>query len=638
MAIVKMKKITAAAPQSQRDDILDVLQSNGCVQLIDLKDKLEELDGIGYFKESKSVSQTEINYNRIKFTYEFLKQYNTQKGGLFAKREVISKEEFDSLESVINWESIYMECKEIEDAINLNKNKKGKVISLIEQYGQWTELDVSDKELHALKNVSYFIGTVAKKYESQLFEELNKDFNSVYIEKISEKQQDMNVFILCHKSESHNVFESLKKYGFTKVSLDLSDTPKDQIRNLNKQSEELDIELKTLKEKAENVSKNIKNIEKIYDYVSNKLEVERAVSKLAKTEKTFILQGWMPESSEGTIINVIEKNFKDAFVTVEEASEDDVPPVALKNNKLAEPFEVITSMYALPLPTEVDPTPVLAPFYLLFFGMMAGDIGYGIVMFLVTFFALKYIDLGNEANKIVRLLMYCSIPTIFFGWVFGGFFGDAIKITPLWVNPVDKPMSVLYLSVAIGIVHLFTGLGVKAYMLIRDGKILDAIYDVFFWYALLSGLIWLLLGGGAIPKYIAIVGAVGLLLTQGRGNATIVGKFFGGVYGLYGVTSYIGDVLSYSRLLALGLATGLIGSSFNLLIHLLGKGAFAVIFGIVIFLAGHTFNFLIGMLGTFVHTCRLEYLEFFGKFYEGGGKAFNPLRISTKFIKVNTER
>ncbi|WDC83498.1 hypothetical protein PL321_12340 [Caloramator sp. mosi_1] len=191
----------------------------------------------------------------------------------------------------------------------------------------------------------------------------------------------------------------------------------------------------------------------------------------------------------------------------------------------------------------------------------------------------------------VKLLALVSVPTVVFGVLYGSFFGGIIKIKPLWVDPVADPMTVLKYSIVFGIIHLYVGLGVKAYQLIKEGKILDAIFDVFFWYGLVSGLIWLLLGGGRPAQIISIVSALGLLLTQGRSNKTLVGKFFGGLYGLYGVTGYLGDALSYSRLLALGLASGLIGWSFNLLIGLLGKGAVAFIFGPIIFVAGHTFNF-----------------------------------------------
>jgi len=638
MAIVKMKKIILAAPQNERDDILNMLQSKGSVQIMDLKEDLADAEGVEYFKEVKSVAQTEIDYNRVKFAYEFLKVHNTKKKGLLEKREVIPKEEFDLFDTKIDWENIYNQCKELEESINSNKSKKSKTASLMEQYTDWVNLDVSDDMLNSIKKVSYFMGTISKKYETELYEELKSTFSDTYIEKVSEKKQDMNLFIFCHVDDKSNISDMLKKYGFSKANVDLKLTPADQIKQLNEQSLALDSEINELTGKAKKLSENIKDIEKMYDYMVSRMDRGNAIAKLAKTEKTFILQGWISEDSAKETKELMVKNFKDIYVEFEESSEEDSPPIILKNNAFNEPFEAITSMYALPLPTEVDPTAVLAPFYLLFFGMMAGDIGYGLVLLLVTLFALKFVDIEGESRKLVKLLFYCSIPTIFFGWVFGGFFGDAIKVKPLWLNPVDDPMSVLYVSLAIGIVHLFTGLGVKAYGLIKNGKVLDAVFDVFTWYVLLSALIWLLLGGGTIAKVLAIIGAAGLLLTQGRGNDSFVGKFFGGIYGLYGVTSYIGDVLSYSRLLALGLATGLIGSSFNLLIRLLGGGVVAMIAGPVIFVAGHTFNLLIGMLGTFVHTCRLEYLEFFGKFYEGGGKAFEPLKISTKFIKVSTER
>ncbi|SKA90772.1 V/A-type H+-transporting ATPase subunit I [Caloramator quimbayensis] len=644
MAIVKMKKITVAAPQSQRDNILDALQSKGCVELIDLKNLQQEAEGIGYFKENKSISQTEINYNKIKFCYDFLKQHESKKEGLFSKKTVISKEEFDKLEETINWENIYLECKKIDDDINHIKNKKNKLITQIEQYSNWIGLDVCSKELNILKNVSYFIGTISKKYESKIIDELSSNFKDIYIEKISEKQQDVNVFMLCHKNDSVNVSEVLKKYGFTKINFELSMIPKEQIKSFNDELSELDKEFITLNERALKLSEGIDDIEKMYDYLSSRLELENSVLNLLKTQKTFILQGWIPSDKEEFIMNSMSKNFSDCYIAFEEPSEDDMPPVLLKNNKIAEPFEVITSMYALPLPTEVDPTPVLTPFFLLFFGMMMADIGYGILMLLVGLFMLKKMDLEEEGKKIVKLLVYCGIPTIAFGVLYGSFFGGIIPLKPIWLNPVDKPMDVLVVSIALGIVHLYVGLGVKAYSLIKAGKALDAFMDVFSWYIFLSGLIWMLLGslvgvgGVGIAKIMAIAGALIILFTQGRENESIVGKFFGGLYSLYGVTSYLGDALSYSRLLALGLASGLIGWSFNLLIGLLGKGALALIFGPIIFVAGHTFNFLIGALGTFVHTCRLQYLEFFGKFYEGGGRAFNPLKINTKFIRVNTER
>jgi V/A-type H+/Na+-transporting ATPase subunit I len=638
MAIVKMKKLTLAAPQGERDEVLKLLQTIGYVQLVNFKDKIKELEGVDVYKEASSVSETEVEYNKIRFLHDFLRHYSDKKDGMFSKKASVTKEEFENLESKVEWVSIYNQCKEIEEGLNRNKTQKGKISALMDQYAPWDKLDVSTSELTTLSKTNYLIGSISKKYETQAFDELVSGFKDVYAEKISEKQQDVNLFILFHESNAHEISDVLKKYGFTKFTLDLSKTPKQQIESLEKQTQEIDVENVKLAEEAKKLSENIKDIEKIYDYIDSKLQKERAISNLAKTQKTFILQGWLAEDKTSELETLLQKEYKDVLIAFEDPAEDDETPIMLKNNALNEPFELITSMYALPKSVEVDPTPVLTPFFMIFFGMMMADIGYGVIMLILTTAALKLMDAEGNTRKMIKLIQYCSIPTIIFGVLYGSFFGGIIKLTPLWVDPVNEPITVLTASIVLGMIHLYVGLGVKAYSLIRAGKVLDAVYDVGLWYAVVSGIIWMLLGGGTPANILAIIGAVGLVATQGRANETLVGKFFGGVYGLYNITGYLGDALSYSRLLALGLASGLIGWSFNLLIGLLGDGVVALIFGPIVFLAGHTFNFLIGALGTFVHTCRLQYLEFFGKFYEGGGKAFEPLKINTKFIKVKTER
>lgn len=643
MAIVKMKKLTLAAPQGERDKILDAIQTSGCIEIVDLKDEDVNIEGASFYnKEGKAISQTQIDYNHVKFTYEFLKSRIAEKEGLFSKREIISKEEFDSLERKNNWNEIYLKAKDIEDSLNSKKNEKSKLATQVEQYSQWTNLDVSEKELSTLKKVSYFIGTIQKKYETKILDELSELDDKIYMEKIAEKQQDVSIFILCHKDRKNDVSEILKKYGYMKLNLEIHDKPRDIVEKLNSEIIKTDKEIEELNLNALELCKSIKDVEKTYDYLSNKLEVEDSISMLIKTQKTFILNGWVTADNEEKIKNIIEGKFNDVYLIFEESTEDDNPPVVLKNNAFAEPFEAITSMYALPLPTEIDPTPIIAPFYILFFGMMMADIGYGILLAVLGIFMLKKMDIEGDIRKIVKILVYSSIPTMIFGWLYGGFFGGIIPIKPLWVNPVDDPMAVLMVSLGIGIIHLYTGLGAKAYELIKSGKYLDALMDVGSWYALLGGLVWMLIAklnnmpGYDVATVFAIIGAIAIVLTQGRSSKSIGGKLVGGLYSLYGVTGYLGDTLSYSRLLALGLSSGLIGWAFNLLIDLIpAPGKY--IAGPIIFVLGHTFNFLIGGLGTFVHSCRLIYLEFFGKFYEGGGKVFKPLKINTKFVKVNTE-
>ena len=233
MAIVNMKKLTLAAPQGERDEILNSIQSIGCVEIVDLKNEQIEVEGAKLFKQSKTISQTQVDYNHVKFTYEFLKVRIKEKNSLLSKREVISKKEFDSLESTIEWNKIYLEAKNIDDSLNSKKTEKSKLITQMEQYQQWTGLDVNENDLKSLKKVSYFVGTVQKKFEDKLLDELSNIGKEIYIEKIFEKQQDVGILVICYKDYVDNVREILKKYGFLKLNLELNDTPQNIVNDID---------------------------------------------------------------------------------------------------------------------------------------------------------------------------------------------------------------------------------------------------------------------------------------------------------------------------------------------------------------------------------------------------------------------
>jgi V/A-type H+-transporting ATPase subunit I len=287
----------------------------------------------------------------------------------------------------------------------------------------------------------------------------------------------------------------------------------------------------------------------------------------------------------------------------------------------------------------------MGPFYCFFFGMMVSDAAYGLVIALITGIILKKYKLEGTLAKMIKLFFFCGLSTLLWGSMFGGWFGDIlpvvtggrINIPPIWFNPLDDPMKLLIWSMIFGGIHLFTAMGIKAYMLIRDGKPFDAIFDVGSWYILLIGLPLLLLGGtlAQVGKYMAIIGAAMLILTQGRNDKNIIKRLLSGVLSLYDVTGYLSDVLSYSRLLALGLGTGVIASVINTLGTLFGFNVLGIIVLVIVFIGGHTFNIAINALGAYVHSSRLQYVEFFGKFYEGGGKRFEPFKRNSKYITLN---
>jgi V/A-type H+-transporting ATPase subunit I len=327
----------------------------------------------------------------------------------------------------------------------------------------------------------------------------------------------------------------------------------------------------------------------------------------------------------------------------------------LQNSPLVTPFEAVTELYSLPSSSDIDPTPSMWFFFVFFFGMMFGDVGYGLILAVICGILVKKFKVEGMLGKMAKSLFWCGLSTMFWGVMFGSYFGDGITaaakvmfnvdfvIKPLWTNPMEDPMIVIIVSFALGLIHLLVGLGVKGYMLITTGHPWEALFDVGFWYLFIIGPTLLLVGGSISPtlvtigKYMSIIGAIGLVLTQGREKKGIISKFTSGLLSLYGITGYLSDVLSYSRLLALGLATGVVSSVLSIMGSMGGHTFFGIIMFILVFVLGHSLNFAINALGSFVHSARLQYVEFFGKFYEGGGEPFNPLTKNTKYIKIIKE-
>jgi len=374
---------------------------------------------------------------------------------------------------------------------------------------------------------------------------------------------------------------------------------------------------------------------------------------LLKTKQTFFLEGWIPEKCVEAAKSVLGET--DCYYVFAEPEEGEVPPVLLENASVVTPFESVTEMYALPAYGSFDPTKIFAGFYVVFFGMMLSDAAYGILMSIACFIILKKYDLEGMAYKMIKMFFYCGLSTTFWGALFGGWFGDIATVVanvffgkefvikPLWFNPIEDPIKLLIFSLALGVVHLFTGLGIKAYMQIKEGKWFDALCDEGFWIITITGICaWL--GGamvlpalGGIGQWMTIIGVLGLLLTGGRDRKGI-GKVIGGFSNVYNITSYLSDILSYSRILALGLATGVIAQVVNTMGSIFGGGVVGAILLAAIFVFGHILNIAINVLGAYVHTCRLQYVEFFGKFYEDGGEPFEPMGNNTKYIRIENDK
>jgi V/A-type H+-transporting ATPase subunit I len=327
-------------------------------------------------------------------------------------------------------------------------------------------------------------------------------------------------------------------------------------------------------------------------------------------------------------------------------------PVLLKNHPLVRPYEVITEMFSPPSTRDVDPNPILAPFFLLFFSMMLSDAGYGLVLAAGCALLIWKFKVTGGLRSMCLFKFQGSLVSVIWGLLFGGFFGDILTVATsgrfsfptIWFNPMEDPIKLMIWSMLFGTMHLFAGMLTKAYILIITGKWVDAVLDIFTWIILITGLGLLLAGSSsgmpilaAAGKYMVLGSAAVLLLFGGRDSKNPIMRIIKGLIGLYGITGYFSDILSYTRILALSLATGVIAMVVNMLGGIAGKGFIGILLFIIIGLLGHTLNLALSTLGCYVHTSRLQYVEFFSKFYEGGGRIWNPLSVKTKYIHIMKE-
>ena len=469
-----------------------------------------------------------------------------------------------------------------------------------------------------------------------------------HLTEISADRYQHYVMLVCHKQYQAEAEAVLRPYGFAPVSFgELTGTASANIQRANQEIAALE---QTYREKESRIAEYASNrtkLELYFDYLVGQREKTLALTNLATTESVFLVDGWVPEALNQEVKQRLTNEFT-CIIETREPADDEEFPVLLQNNSVGASVEGTTAMYGLPNCREFDPNVVMAPFFIGFFGLMLGDGGYGLIMTIAALLAMKKLPLDYSQKKYAKLILYCGISTMFWGLMFGSWFGIAyFADRPLWLNPIESTEQMLTWSLLFGVIHIFVGIAMRGVNHIRNGKYLDVLWDVVAWYVLFTGFIMIVLpyvpaihvedfGFYAnLGKKLLLVGAVVLILTQGRASKGLIAKLISGVGSLYDLVGFLSDVLSYSRLMALGLATSVIGGIVNEIAGMLGLNNIIkfLLFSVVVFI-GHSLNFAINALGAYVHSSRLQYIEFFGKFYQGGGKPFQPLKYKTKYVNL----
>ena len=656
MAIVKMSKFDLVVFAEQRAKVLKKLQKFKEVNFVDIElhDENGELskdavEGVTKYVNNEELTHIDERLYQLSNAISLIKKYDERKTRL---RDVIHGNEnytFDELARkalTYDWKKVSSELNKIGTQYSQIKSEISKKYMRYDEIDLWERLDVNPKELKNLKKVNTFLGTVPIKLKGSFIDGIS-ELDKTYYEELKIVKDEVYYLVISSidEREKEKLAEVFRNSSFTVENLDIDAVPQDYKNGLQKEISELKKEKRRLKAQIKTYSEDLADLQAVYEYMQNKKLRIVESEKLAQTENTILIKGWIPTEKVSEFEKVIKDEAGDNYyLTFTDADRDDATvPIKLKNGKVASTFENLTGMYAYPRYNEIDPTPLFTPFYILFFGMMGADVGYGLVLLLATMFVLKVVNLSSQMRKSVKFFFYLSFSVIFWGLLYGSYFGATIPGMWRLVDPASQYNDLLIGSIVFGVVHIFVGLAIKAYMLIRDGKSLEAVYDVLFWYmALIGGMLFLifkLMNLSAVvanvSMWVMIAGMAGIVLTGGREAKGVGAKLGGGLYSLYGISSYVGDFVSYSRLMALGLSGGFIASAINMIAGMIGGNWFGMIFIPLILIAGHLFNMFLSFLGAYVHTSRLMYVEYFGKFYEGGGKPFKDFRTENKYINLD---
>lgn len=642
MAIVDMSVFTLISPVTKREELLKELQRFKYVHFKDLRNLDEELSpGLDVMEEAK----LEESSNKVSFILGQLRPYDSRPQGLKANliaRPAYDLEELAKKRATIDEETLYSQVKSLSNSMEDINQEIVKAQAQLVELEPWQSLDCDLSLFEETASAVVQMGSLPRRFEESLNQNL-LEHPDVYFKKVSEASGMVYGYFIYLKENRQSLEDLLRSHGFSQQEVLGSLSPKAEKERLTLKLEDLAKDKAKLEEAFTEKAKDLDQVEVLYEYYENQKLINRATENFVTTSHTDILSGYIPTKKLSKFESTLKKCLGEEFyLEAEEADVEGDIPVLLENNALVDSFSGITSMFAMPKYNEIDPTPLLAPFYWLFFGMMGADLGYGILLLILSTLVLKFVPLPKSQKDFLKFFFYLSFSLIIWGLIYGSFFGGLIPMKGL-IDTNKDFTTLLILSIILGAIHLYFGLGIKGYMLIRDGHYLDAVYDVLFWIMAITGGIVLLLSITmglspdikAIGKWVMIIGMVGIVLFAGRDAKSIGGRLASGVYELYGISSYVGDFVSYSRLMALGLSGGFIALSINIIVDMvIHNGILGMVAGIFIFVFFHIFNIFLSMLSAYVHTSRLTYVEFFGKFYEGGGKAFKLFETNPKYIEI----
>lgn len=653
MAVSKMSKLTLIAQQGYSEQILSAIQGFQGVEIRDLFEQTVSNEWVDkYFNEvdplssQDTVAKIDHQLEQLGHAIQFIEYHgSSREKGLHLKRHLATLRE---LEKSFDEAAVMKELSNIQELEIQFSSIMTKQQTLQEQetiLRKWQALDFLPKE-YTLHSTSCFLGTADAGVWELLEQQLKE--RQLHYEIIYSDDYAVNVVLLYLRAEQPKISELIRQFSVTPFTYDRLQLPKVELTVIQKKLLELVEEQKELASQIGQKKSVIEYLETAEEVLLARKNRWLIHNRFIKDDKVFLVQGWLETETfnkfESFMENTIGK--ENLYLEIEEPTDVEIIeeiPTKLKNHTVVRPFEMLTEMYSLPKYHEVDPTPWFMPFYFVFFGMMVADAGYGALMLIATTVALRS-ALPRGVERFMRFFQILAFPTVMWGLIYNSYFGFSLSYKPI-LSTSEDVISILILSIVFGVIQIFMGLGLAAKENLKAKNYLGAISDGFAWQIIMIGAV----AGGAgkmllnnqplflIGIGMAILGALLIVITPMLQSESKLKGLASGAYSLYGITGYIGDLVSYTRLMALGISGGSIAAAFNMLVEFMPPVArFSV--GILLMLALHGLNIFLSLLSAYVHGARLQYVEFFGKFYEGGGRAFRPLKTEEKYINIEQEK
>ena len=652
MAIAKMNKVMLIAPTDKQNDLLDAIQELQSLEVTSLeqaKELFTENSIALQEADAEEMNALQQKFEGIHAAITFVEK-NQKQPSLIQKLKT-AREQFTLSElqkEVQKWDTDAL-VEHVESIRNTLRKKDEELKELREKEAllrKWSALDFYPKDIFKHPYTKTKMGTIPQATDNAYLDGL-KESELISVHEVYHTREEIGVLVTYPRKAQQAAKEELAKAHFSIVWYAFEEAPSVELeKNLKAQQAVVDAKKKVLEDLQEEKDL-LRKLQLSAEVTYNELQKEQAKNELVNGQHVFVLQGWLTTKA----VDAVEVQLKEklgegeyVFLPLEIAEEEyEEVPTVLENNAFLQPFENLTEMYGLPKYGELDPTPYTAPFYLVFFGMMAADLGYGALLWLGTFIMLKFFHFDKGMNRNLKFFHLLSYPVMIWGIIFGSAFGADLPFQPLSLS--NDLITIMILSIIFGVIQIMVGLSLGAYSNLKKKAYVDAYTSHLGWLAIITGIILYVLGSmvlniswiATIGSSIAIIAAVAIVVVTVLTSENKWGGLASGLYNLYGISGYVADVVSYTRLMALAVSGGSIASAFNMLVGFLPPVA-RFTAGIFLIVALQGLNIFLSFLGAYVHGLRLQFVEFFGKFYDGGGHALKPFKTYEKYVDIKQQK